>query len=520
MKNKIFYIMSLLIISVFCFGEDVVVSNYEGKVMVNIAASQWQPVSVGMLLPENSRIKTYQKSKVILLFSDGSSITLSENTEIGINKLAEIIGLQLESGKVKTKVKPLKLGQVFEIKTPVSVVSIRGTEFILWYENGVSGVIVIEGKVMFSDLLGREIEVNPYEQCQCSAEGIGAKNSVNPADVEGIENEFFKLQDKQQELQEIKKEETKQTKVKEQLKEIKQELKEFVYQAKSDNVYINEIIQQLKEADFSTGRTLIDRHGNLTRVEQTISRPTPETIEFLNITKRNEYVYNGYYKTNLNIVEKKPRIDLFRYTMEFSMKLPQKINELPSFISSHSEDFYLKRMSYELSNTKDKFYGEINFTKDKGSTVKLESQNCWIENANGVVYTIDFDYDENIDGKLPEGRSKDIEDKKLWSLAEIPIPVKDTDGNKDILWVQTEVYLIDNSGKVLDVEYFKGAGSKDIFTVLKEIAVESIVFVRKNSDGTPGEPFFNRNIDLVATPDIIIALAKSLASQATNLTMK
>jgi len=44
--------------------------------------------------------------------------------------------------------------------------------------------------------------------------------------------------------------------------------------------------------------------------------------------------------------------------------------------------------------------------------------------------------------------------------------------------------------------------------------------VRKDNNGTPGESFFKRNIDLVVTPDIVIAMVKQIAPSLNNLKLE
>lgn len=83
-----------------------------------------------------------------------------------------------------------------------------------------------------------------------------------------------------------------------------------------------------------------------------------------------------------------------------------------------------------------------------------------------------------------------------------------------------EGYIINNIGNILTPSYFTSSSNKDPFTILKEVAVESIIFVRKDNNGTPGESFFKRNIDLVVTPDIVIAMVKQIAPSLNNLKLE
>ncbi|MCX7716691.1 MAG: FecR family protein [Endomicrobia bacterium] len=510
-----------------------VIADYRGQVQV-IRGKTAVSVKKGLLLYENDRIKTMKNSDAVLIFRDGSSVSLGENTDVVIRDLIEKISISLDRGKVKTKVVSKQTNKVFEIRTPVSVASVRGTEFILIYENNISELYVLDGEVNFEDILGNTTVVSSMEQCFATEQGLQEKSLIDKEKIKVIKEEFRSIKD---EFQKGKKEE---------IDTFKQELKDFVLETKTEKNYIYEFVQQVKEADFQAGRTLRDVHGNLTRVEQIISRNKDNNIEFMNITKRDSYVYKGYFDYADIVKSNKPRIDIFRLGIEFNTSLPQKISQWPSFIAEKGKDFWPTRVYLEITNLKDRFYSETTFTKvvkeepvyiwepkfnefghyigDEPRQIGtkkeevLESKTKNIVSNGAVEYNIDTDYDENVKGKLPEGKHKEEEDGKLWFWVERPLPVKEdinNDGksdNKDILWLQLEGYLINNEGKVLTPSYFTSGENKDPFNILKEVAVESCIFVRKYDADSTGTfvSFFNKNIDLVFTPDIIISLAKTM----------
>lgn len=561
-------IMVMIFLPIVAYSIEVVVANLKGNVVISDNKGvNWIAVSKGQMITENQKIKTLSKSSALLLFSDGTTIALSENTEVSIKELVSNIVINLEEGRVKSKVKPLKLGQKFEVRTSVSVASIRGTTFIVGYSNGVAELLVEEGKVLWGEIktqlqqVGQEqianqqvessegtmVEVNAMEKITANEQGLGQKSGITPQELENYNNNFdIKLEEtkneegkNQQEIEEKKKEEVKQE-IREQIKSeitaLRQEIKEFIQNAKNDNQYIGGIVQETKSNDFETGRSLTDAHGNLTRVEQIITRPEPNTVEFINITKRENYRYDGRQLFGYEIKEK-ARIDLFNFKVEFNMSLPTKINELPAFIADKKDDFYPKRISFKIANGGDKsglnkidkIEGEVVFEKVEKEYVdwkngwreirketKLEGTSAMYISNGTEKYKIDTDYK----GNLPEGRELEDGGVKLYVWAEKPIPIlkKDLSGNysiHDILWLQTENYVINNSGQILDENSVKNVA--DPFTFLKQVAFESVVFVRKDDNGKPGAAFFNRNIDLVVTPDIVIAMAKSMLPSLTKM---
>jgi len=520
----------------------VILTEYKGKIEV-LRNNKNIQVKKGMNLQENDVIKTKQNSSALLLLQDGSKFILAENTEVVINNLKFVqTSVSLQNGKLMTKVSPRQTTQVFEVKTPVSVASVRGTEFIISFVDNKSELVVIEGKVLLSDMLGNNIEVNENEFCSILEKGsLGEKTKIDQNKVDSLINEF-KTKDEEK-LQQGKLEESK-------FELLKSELRSFVSDVKTDKIYFNDTIMQIKETDFSTGRTLVDVNGNLTRIEQTISRNKSNSIEFVNITKRDSYKYNGYFKDYQTQVESnKPRVDILRLGIEFSVSLPEKLTEWPSFISNKGKDFYPTRIYYELSNLNDKFYGDTTFTKiieekpiyemrwdpitqmnqmvqvgtEKKEKLEGKTEN-YIVNAEGRKYEVDIEYNKSVKGELPKGNKNDeSKNGKLFSWEETPIPLRDdinNDGvvdNKDILWMKTETYFINNSGDILTQDYLSGNKDRDPISLLKEVAFENIIFVCEDNGGFPGKPFFKKNIDLIITPDIAITLAKKLAVAVGNM---
>ncbi|MFN3550344.1 MAG: FecR domain-containing protein [Endomicrobiia bacterium] len=530
----------ILFLSFVLKAEEVIVYNYIGNVLI-WQDNQWVNIKEkGIVLKEEDKIKTLQKSKVVLLFPNGSTVTVAENTQIVIENLVEKISVYLDEGKLKSKVKGLQTSQIFEVKTAVCVASVRGTEFVLSYIDNQTEILVIEGNVLFNDNFGGSLEVSQNEFCNLTQQGtLGEKFTASEDKINSVLEEFKDVEVEQKgetekiqkkEEQKIQQKTEKEQFTKEDFAKLKEELRNFVNEARLEKYYVNEIIQQTKDADFQSGRTLRDIHGNLTRVEQVISRNKNNAVEFINITKRDMYKYRGYYKDYAQEIDSdKPRIDILKVGIEFNQDLPQKISEWPKYITEKNKDdslnFYPTRMYSEITNSyKDSFLQEVIFEKKyKDGKEKLDGKiNIEVSNGN-KKYQVDTDYDEDIKGELPEGKSKEKDDAKLWTWTYGPMPVKEDingDGkvnNKDILWLQTEGYIINNNGDILTPSYFTSGKAKDPFTILKEIAFESIIFVRKDDNNSLGSNFYNRNIDLVVTPDIVIALIKQIAPSISDV---
>lgn len=129
------------------------------------------PGTAGGILYNGDRIMTGDKAGAALLFVDGSMLKIQENSEVTIE--AQRKGEQ----QLDTKV-DLPLGQVwakvtkrntkFDIETPSSVASVKGTEFLVTVEeDGGSEVAVLEGIVDFVNEFGKvTVKKNQKSQCE------------------------------------------------------------------------------------------------------------------------------------------------------------------------------------------------------------------------------------------------------------------------------------------------------------------------------------------------------------------
>ncbi len=123
--------------------------------------STWKPARVGSQLSPNSIIKTGAGSVVDLFLGDnGPVVRVTESTEMGIDRL-DVEGsgvdkvietqLDLKSGRILGNVKKLAEASKYEVKTPVGVAGIRGTEYDI-SANGRVSVITGLVQVVYVDV--------------------------------------------------------------------------------------------------------------------------------------------------------------------------------------------------------------------------------------------------------------------------------------------------------------------------------------------------------------------------------
>jgi len=119
------------------------------------------PVQTGDPVSKGDAVRTKGDGKAEITFRDATSIRLAPETRITIDEYSyqgdsvRVLGLinllrgrvRAVVAKVKTAVMPLSLTNGnFSMKTPTAVAGVRGTDFIVYYEQGITGVIFIEGE--------------------------------------------------------------------------------------------------------------------------------------------------------------------------------------------------------------------------------------------------------------------------------------------------------------------------------------------------------------------------------------
>ncbi len=116
------------------------VVELQGDVQVKLdKAGAWQPATVGLTLGQGAIIKTGAKASAVLDVDSGKTATLEVSPASQL-MLAELMGdeakntattlLDLSLGKILVRAKKLHTAESkFEVKTPTSVVGIRGTVF-------------------------------------------------------------------------------------------------------------------------------------------------------------------------------------------------------------------------------------------------------------------------------------------------------------------------------------------------------------------------------------------------------
>lgn len=167
----------------------------------------------GMSLTQGDRIITGKDSSATLEIDEDKEIRIGESTQVNVSELQGSIqeqndqtGLNLFIGKLWTSIKKkLNIRSKFEIKTPTTVMGVRGTKFYVNSDEGETGIVVLEGRVAATayriesrpgEEPGQrvlEIVLNPNEQIKIS-ENVQNQQDVEVKPVDQKQLELFILE--------------------------------------------------------------------------------------------------------------------------------------------------------------------------------------------------------------------------------------------------------------------------------------------------------------------------------------
>jgi hypothetical protein len=156
-----------------------VVRSVRGGAQVsNNKGQSWAPAKVGQFLGASSVVKTASDGTVDLFLGDnGPVVRVTPDTSMGIDKLdlentgiEKVIETQLDlrNGRILGSVKKMAAASKYEVKTPVGVAGIRGTEYS----------IDARGKV--SIITGSAVVVYVIDGTILAPVNVGAGQTVTP----------------------------------------------------------------------------------------------------------------------------------------------------------------------------------------------------------------------------------------------------------------------------------------------------------------------------------------------------
>ena len=132
-----------------------IVEQVQGNARVN-KSGESHALRVGAAISRHDRLETAGGARLALTFKDGSRLVLGENGRVTIDdwrpeqgRSSGVLLLDLESGAVRlTASKPTKApDKRVELRTPVAVISVRGTDVWSGPIDSATGVMVLAGTI-------------------------------------------------------------------------------------------------------------------------------------------------------------------------------------------------------------------------------------------------------------------------------------------------------------------------------------------------------------------------------------
>ncbi len=87
------------------------------------------------------------ESSALFQFENGTVVKILKQSTVHVLSLGNNFQFDLRSGGILSRVQNLKSGSVYEVRTPDSIVTVKGTEFGVQYESGKTKVFVTHGTV-------------------------------------------------------------------------------------------------------------------------------------------------------------------------------------------------------------------------------------------------------------------------------------------------------------------------------------------------------------------------------------
>ncbi len=150
----------IIVLLIFCLGSSAKAEDgqipkgdfiyIEGNVQIREKDStEWIQVSEDTAVSEGAVIKLENNSYAEVSLDENKKMEINEETMVGINSKGSKTSLDVIYGSLRAKVKKIP-DEEMEIRTPVAVAAVRGTEFaVIHEEEDTAEVEVFDGEVAF-----------------------------------------------------------------------------------------------------------------------------------------------------------------------------------------------------------------------------------------------------------------------------------------------------------------------------------------------------------------------------------
>lgn len=256
--------------------------------------------SAPFYLETGDEVRTYRKGKATLEFHDGSQIILGPESIFVIEEESRIrIGLRLDLGRLWAVVARAK-NRAFEVRTPVAIAAVRGTEFSIEALGAKQAAIeVFGGVVAVKGTLGDEALLTSRQRIDVMDGKLGQPERFEPRPSDlGVIRHARQAQGQKVEADEDAAKD-KQSKTQRE-SGLKRELEQEIgFQIGRDAVESAAALE-MKSAIYQEGKSLIDAFGERVRLEQYMLRPTPDSFKYVTLNLRAARLDFGIFEVVAN----------------------------------------------------------------------------------------------------------------------------------------------------------------------------------------------------------------------------
>ena len=187
MKTKAIWIsVLLLIVCLPTQAETTAKINVgRGEVHVKSIYGAWRNIKEGERIDKGSQIQIGQEARCDLLIGNENVVRLEPGTLLEIRSL-DPVRLEMPNGELFARVKKIKKGSTFEVKTPTAIATVRGTG---WWQSA-EKISVFEGLVQVDGAADEAIELSAGSSVEISETG-GVSKPEPIAEEETIEWKDF-----------------------------------------------------------------------------------------------------------------------------------------------------------------------------------------------------------------------------------------------------------------------------------------------------------------------------------------
>lgn len=537
-------------------------------------------------------------NKTKIWLKESSSLELEQRTTLASR-------IALVFGSIKLRVPHLMRKERFEVRTPAAVCAVRGTEFTVdTDEAGRMGINVLYGEVKLNFVVppekgAAELFIPQGRTMRLQEKGQPGKVGVMTAADERASLEdwdpWLKPEERQKDLQEKENDRGQLKQFADATGRTENAVKDFLNTVKESDLEAGRTMNDIHGNVVRVDQRLMRPDSATLQFYNIVKRPVYNYADSGEAAvARGGFAYNGAPSVQ-------NRLDLMQMTMKFNQDLPQRIEEWAGFFNGNSVDpVYATFLMANRTYRDEIFFTGEGYKWDAARDTLVS--NPWVVGIPtsqtspddravllaGILTGVDAVAQFNALSRL------EITDAKLYNFANTqgdlvipglsPTPLanakwaiqvpRETAGGlpggynhyeltgdpvlsqyradlynigntksssgADYIWYARENYAINNSGAVRQADDFTRS-DQDAFSLLKDMAGESMIYVKKAAAGqglltagaaysdidnsATGDYFKNSggnytagtNIDLVIIPDLALAAVQKMLPALTSL---